>query len=234
MATSGSSNFYVTRDDIIKSALRKVNGLGLWESPSTEATAAAALSLNVIAKRLMAMNMPIWKTLQTDIAGTLLTTSQVQMGVGQAVDVPKPMKLFHAEWNMDDVDTQLRIVDRQTFMRYAHLTVTGTPHTVYFQPLRASTLIILYPYLNTYNIANGTLKLQYSAMIEDFDTATDEPDFPVEWAELLIYELAVNLAPEYALPMGERSALMQERQNLRELVGTFDIEEGSLYLQPNG
>ncbi len=233
MATSGSTNFSVTRDDIIKAALRKAGALGLWENPTTEATTAAAFALNTIVKRMSTMGMPLWKIQQTDIDGADFTNSQVFMGIGETIDVPKPLKILSAEWNMNDTDTQLEVVDRRTFMQYSHPTTTGTPYMMYFQPLRARSLIIMYPYLDTYAIDNGTLKLQYEFLIEDFDASSDELDFPIEWAQLVIYELACDLAPEYALAGDERRLLLQERSDLREQSKTFDVEQGSVFLQPS-
>ena len=39
---------------------------------------------------------------------------------------------------------------------------------------------------------------------DDLDVAGNNPEFPVEWAEALIYNLADRLAPEYGLPIPER------------------------------
>lgn len=40
-------------------------------------------------------------------------------------------------------------------------------------------------------------EVTFERMLEDFDTASDTPDFPSEWLECLTYQLAVRLAPAF-------------------------------------
>jgi len=61
MARSGSTNFAVTRDDIIKYALQDIGRLtGFGTSPTTEQTTHAAWKLNVLIKRDMIRGLHLW------------------------------------------------------------------------------------------------------------------------------------------------------------------------------
>ncbi len=60
MATSGSVNFSVSRDDLILAAYQHVGTLGEGDTPSSAQTTEAALLLNMIVKARMADGMPAW------------------------------------------------------------------------------------------------------------------------------------------------------------------------------
>ncbi len=60
MATSGSINFSVSRDDLILAAYQHVGLLGEGDTPSSAQTSEAALLLNMITKARMADGMPLW------------------------------------------------------------------------------------------------------------------------------------------------------------------------------
>ncbi len=60
MASSGSYNFAVTRDDIITDAYRQINVIGETATPSSAQVTAAALTLNMIVKLRAADGMPLW------------------------------------------------------------------------------------------------------------------------------------------------------------------------------
>lgn len=60
MATSGSVNFSVTRDNLISLAFQHIGVLGEGESPSSNQTTEAALLLNMIVKAHHSDGMPLW------------------------------------------------------------------------------------------------------------------------------------------------------------------------------
>ena len=51
---------------------------------------------------------------------------------------------------------------------------------------------------------------------DDFDSAANNAEFPVEWGKALIYGLASDLAPEFQLPERQQVRLYQHSQILRE------------------
>jgi len=60
MATSGSVDFSVSRDQLIESALKHIGALGDGESPSATQLSEAAVVLNMLVKAKMADGMPLW------------------------------------------------------------------------------------------------------------------------------------------------------------------------------
>ena len=73
------------------------------------------------------------------------------------------------------------------------------------QTLTADTWVTATDYGN-----GDLLVLTYKRPLYDFDSAYDNPDFPLGWEDYLIYKLAVRLGPDYDLGMEQRSQLKQD------------------------
>lgn len=124
-------------------------------------------------------------------------------------------------------------VDIESFEKYLNSpdkTSTGTVTLVSYQPLLTSGK--LYVWLAA-NSANDVLKLLFERSIADFDAAADTPNFPVEWAETLYYNLAVRLEPQYRqLSAGRRQELRIDAASMLEQSKAFDTDPGSIFMQP--
>lgn len=62
MATSNSSDFNATRDEIIKTALRKLGVIRGTQTPNTQLITDGAFALNAVVKHLQARGIHIWTT----------------------------------------------------------------------------------------------------------------------------------------------------------------------------
>lgn len=67
MATSGSTDFNLTRDDIIIGALRLLGKAGRGKTPSSADTADAAQALELMVKNLQATGIHLWKKQQATL-----------------------------------------------------------------------------------------------------------------------------------------------------------------------
>lgn len=83
------------------------------------------------------------------------------------------------------------------------------------------------------NAANFYLKFTYSRKINNIDLNSDEPDFPVEWHEAIVYNLAVRIAPAFSKnkDAGFQTLMALSSQFLQNAV-SFDNENGSYYIRP--
>lgn len=232
MATSNSYDWKANRLEIIETALRKVGALGDWESATSEQVSKVAFALNALIKHLQTMGMPVWviKSLEFDTSD--LVTGTVNIGLGQTVDVAKPLKVFQAFLKRDDLERPLAVWDRTNFNSLTNKGIEGTPTLVYYQPMTNYGTLHIYPLPDSDVQANTTTIIHYQAMFEDMDSNTDDLAFPAEWVDAVIYQLAVRIAPEYGLSINERQQLkMEAKEILNEALG-FGTEEGSLFIQP--
>lgn len=224
MPTSNSTDFSITRDDIIKRALRLVGVLAQGETPTSDQVSEAAIALNGLVKAWQADGMPLWAIKQRSIL--------LDPGVASYnLDTPKPLKVLQA-WNHDFtsmVDIPMRIITKQEYNILGNKTSSGNPIQCYYDPRRDNGVLYVFPVPTNTEASNNSIEIVYQAPYEDFDASTDTPDFPQEWYDAITYGLATRLAPEYGIPATDRRALWQEMISIKQDALNFGLEEGSLY-----
>lgn len=81
MATSGSVDFSVTRNELIETAMKTAGVIGEGETPNATQLSEVAILLNMIVKARMSDGMPLW-ALKTGYILPVTGTSQVLLGAG--------------------------------------------------------------------------------------------------------------------------------------------------------
>lgn len=230
MATSNSTDWTLNRDQVIKGALRKLVVIPSGGSPSTAQTNDAVEALNALVKIMQADGMPLWKI----TSKTFLTTvgvSSYTIGPSQTINSPKPLKVFQALYTLSGAtnDVNMNLYSRYDFNSLTN-NATGVPINLYYQPLRTTGIIQLWP---TPVDSTTTIAIHYQSPYEDMDAATDDFDFPSEWIMPLIYKLAWVLAPEYGIPILDRGQLEKEASYWHNYALSMGTEESSIFLQPD-
>jgi hypothetical protein len=239
MPTSNSYSYTTTRDQIISAAFRKIGVLGDYESIDSQRLNAGISALNPMIKAYHSQGMPLWTITEQIIPMSFWTTAvSVSIGPGQAVNQSfAPLKIIQA-FRRDDItptaptDVDLLIETRQNYSTRSNKLSRGTPTSLSYLPFAGTGALFLWPLPDLYWQTNGKLYLRFQRPFQDFVNSTDEPDFPVEWHEALIYNLAVRLASEYGVSPTDRGILKSEAKEALENALSFGTEEGSLFIQP--
>jgi hypothetical protein len=231
MSTSGITTFELSRDELVAAAIRKlaVNGDGV--SPSTTQITNAAQALNAMLKTFQSYGMPLWAIKEYDVPMTLGTV-KYNIGTGQTINTPMPLKVLQASLiKADGTDLPLII---ETHYNYNLLppasASSGEPTQIMYEPLAKYGVLNVWPAPDN---STSVIRLTYQRPFEDFTTSTDTPDFPSYWTEALIYGLAVRLAPEYGVPIQDRGLLVKEAEMYKQIALDFGVEEGGFTISPD-
>lgn len=104
----------------------------------------------------------------------------------------RPLELIYVNRrNSDEEDTPLFPMTLEEYEGIGDKDAAGTPSLHYYEQGRL-TGELFFDYAAT--IEEETIELTYLRPIEDFDAATDEPDYPQEWFRPLVYQLAMDWA----------------------------------------
>jgi hypothetical protein len=230
MATSGSTNWTLNRDQVITGALRKLAALPQGGTPNAFQISDANESLNALIKAFHADGMPVWKITSTDFTVTEDENTYTIGPTGDIVAV-QPLKVIQALYTVEDGSgIPMNVYNRYDFNLLPVTDVTGTPVTLYYQPLVDSGIIKLWP---TPDDSTTVITIHYQAPYEDMDSSSNSFDFPNYWIQALIYNLAWSMAPEYGIPPTDRGLLAKEAMYWKDQALSYGSEEGSLYIQPN-
>lgn len=229
----------ITRDQLISSALRKCGALGETETATSAQLNAGATALNALIKAFSTDGMQLWK-LETVVEPFTsfpdTTPVTVGAGVGPTIVTSKsPLKLLGAYRQLiaDETKTELGIYTRAEWLNIPTATTEGAPLAVYFQPLKTTGLLSIWPLPDATWQADGQLLLDFHVAVTETTTGTDVLDFPDHWEQTMIYSLAQRLAPEYGVPIAERQLLTQDSERFRKEALDFSNEEGSVFLRPS-
>jgi hypothetical protein len=229
-----TTDFKVTRDQIISGALRLCGVLAQGETPTATQVTEAAEALNLMVKAWEADGMPLWAIKKYTI--TLVDgQAEYEIGVGKAINTAKPLKIIQA-MNHDtqsSVDIPIRIVAQKEYQLLGNKTTTGNPIQLFYQPFNDYGVVTVYPVPDATSADQKVMSIVYQRPFEDFDAAGDYPDFPQEWHEAIKYGLASRLAGDYQIDLETRKVIMSEAQQFKEIAKSFGTEEGSLYFSVN-
>lgn len=230
MPTSGTTTFSISRDDIINRAYRLLGVTSSGQTPSTDLVSDASFALNTLVKAWQADGMPLWAIRSYSVS---LTNGDAtyNIGNGQTVNTPKPLKLTQA-FNHDsvsDVDIPMRILTRQEYNMLGNKTSSGNPIQIFYDPQRTYGILSVFPVPTSTEATNNTIVIHYQRPFEDFNASTDELDFPQEWFDAVCYGLACRLAPEAGISSTDRKQLWQEMTIIKNEALGFGTEEGSIH-----
>lgn len=234
MATSGTTTFNATRDQLITRALRISGAVGQGATPSADAVTEAAMALNMIAKELETDGMPLWKV-STMTFPLVAGTAGYNIGIGSTVAQVAPLRVFDV-WltNSSNTTRPLNLITQWQYDMIGDKLTSGAPNQFYYQPPAAIASTQLAGRITFYPVPTDTdtayLLCQFP--FEDFSASTDTLDFPTYWINAVTWALASELCFEYGLGLSERGMILARAAEKKKMALSFGTEEGSLYLQP--
>lgn len=231
MSTSNSTDFNVTRNELIHGALRILGVVGEGQTPTAQQYTDGAEALNYLIKDWENLGVPIWAIKYQDI--TLVAgTSLYQIGLGKTVNVAKPLKIYQAfRRTINNVDVPMTILSQQQYNMLGNKTSSGSPIQLYYNAQRDYGEINLFPVPDTASVSTDTVRIYYQRPFEDFDTSTDNADIPQEMLRALKYCLANELAFEYGISQTDRVSLEQRAERYKLEAFAFNAEDTSYYFQ---
>lgn len=242
-----SSTYTVTRDQIITLALRKLGVLELGETPDSDTIDNATMSLNLLIKQLSTEGLKLWKISELIVPLTISQTSYVLGGntstlmydsLAPTVAITdKPLKVIQGFYRNIQVtpyiDTPVLLVSKQEYNVLGSKFSTGTANTIFYDPRTLNG--ILYVYLTPDLNASTNIELHLVAQmpLNDISGATEIPDFPNEWMNCLVWNLADQLTLEYGVPMNSRQEITQRAGSYKAMLTDWDVEAASTSFSPD-
>lgn len=237
MATSGSTTWEMTRDQIIAAAMRKGGALAKGQTPDAQDLSDYTLALNALVAEYQTLGMPLWAREQYSI--TLITNQKdYVLGVGQTLNTPFPLKIHQGilqnSTSTSRIDVNLiSIYDFNLLPQGGTQLSYGQPVNMCYRPDINVGTISVWPIPDATTASEYKLEITYQRPFEDFVSAANTPDFPKEWHNALIYGLAALIADELTLPLPDKQYLVQMAEKHLERALSFGVEEASFYVQPD-
>jgi len=239
------STFTVNRDQIIQLALRKLGVLELGDTPDPATVANASLALNLFIKQCATEGLKIWKTSELVIPLTANKTTYVLGGPTSVtmydsfnLTTPitdKPLKVIQAWYRNTTatypIDTPLQVLSKQEYNILGSKFTTGVSNSIFYDVKQNNGVLYVYLTPDAYTATNLQMRLVAQMPMNDLSRGQDIPDFPNEWMNTLIWNLADQLAIEYSVPANHRAEIAARALTYRNQLTDWDVEPTSTFFQ---
>jgi len=213
MATSGSTDYSTSAATLIEDALIEIGALAAGETVDSNDQTQALRELNRMVKHWQVSGHNLW----TRTRGTLTMTTgkgtnanPYLFGTGGDFTTDRPLRIESMRFvDSNGYERPMVHISRDEYDHLPDKDSTGEATLFHYDPQIGSGKLYVWPVLSS--TGSGTLDFTYQRPIEDFDATSNEPDFPQEWYETLMYGLAARLCPKY---------FPQDVQNQQRLIQT--------------
>lgn len=151
-------------------------------------------------------------------------------------NIERPLRMPAARrWDqVSNIETALIPLARLDYDALPNKNALGTVTQFYYNPRGGATnagLLFLWPTPN--NTTSNAIKFTWYRPIQDFNAPGDTPDLPQEWINTLIWNLAMEMSPEYGVPMEYYGIIKDRAESTLELVQGWDREPEPTYFGVN-
>jgi len=244
-----SSSFTVSRDQVIALAMRKLGVLELGDTPDAASITNASLALNLLIKSMATEGLKLWKIQELVIPVTNNVTTYV---LGGPSSVPmydsfdtglltaltdKPLKMIQGWYRNTSVapviDVPLQMLSKQEYNMLGSKMSTGVSNSVFYDLKQNNGILYVYLTPDSYTATNLQIRLVCQMPMQDLLRAQDIPDFPNEWMNVLVWNLADQLSLEYGVPAGNRQEIAIRAKMYKDQLTDWDVEVYSTFFQPD-
>ena len=247
MASTGTTNLSLTRDQLISASLRTLRVLQEGQTANANQITTGAEAINTLIANWQSNGLQLWTYQWLTIPCQVNKTSYTIGPSGADVTNVRPLKLMESGCYIRNtlttpyVDTPLIVLSRTDYANFGSKSSQGTPNSIYYQPgidvaggttSPATGYGTLYLYTTPVD-ANHQIVGNFQRPIYQMTAGTDEFDFPQEWFLALRFGLAEVLADEYEVPEARLVRVAQQAERYHQKVQDWSVEEAPFRFQPD-
>lgn len=188
---------------------------------------------------VLASGTMFWTTISGAPSGTTVTLASPLTGAASAfavvvayqTDIQRPLRILSARrFNFaSNLDIPMNpALSRIDYRELPNKLSTGTPTQYFYDPQIPAGNIYIWPLEVT---VVDAIKFTWMRQLQNFDTAANTPNFPQEWLDTLIFNLAFAMAPEFGVPREQYEMIKEQAALYFDTVQGFDREPESVYFQ---
>ncbi len=232
MATSGISVNQLSGDDIINAAYRKLVVIGQGQTANAQQITDGRQALNNLVAEFRTLGMSIWAR-KTFPLPLVVGQKDYVFGVGQVVNTPYPLHMYQAILLQPPTYSLNQNVNILSFMDFNLLPrdSVGTVVNMMYKPEINKGTVSVWPTPDASMLPGTILSLSYQSPFEYFIAGVDTPDFPEEWNNALVYQLALSLSDENGVSTQKQQWLEKQADKHISTALSNGGEDASMYIQ---
>ena len=212
------------------------------EISAAEASGQTTISLSSTTNITVADNIGIvvddgtlhWSTVssKTSTTATIADALDDAASAGNAVftyttKIVRPLKIVDVRrYNISSaIDASMGpMLARLDYQALPNKSQSGTITQAFYDPQLTTGYLYLW---SPPSAVTDLVKFTWHRPLQDFDAAGDNPDFPAEWIDAIVFNLAATMAPEFDVPMEKFQQIAAMALKYLDDVAGFDREAES-------
>lgn len=163
----------------------------------------------------------------SSINGNAAIGSKVYLFLAASL-VTRPVRVLTAT-RLDNSgnSAEIELIGRADYDLLSAKNSSGNPTQLHFDPQLDAAQFLVWPVVNSADTNQIVMTLEFYP--DDFDAAANNPEFPIEWANALVWNLAMEMSFEYGTDVRTRTQVAQiaiSKKNI--LFDTADRENASV------
>jgi hypothetical protein len=240
LTTSGTTSWNPIRDKVIYGALRICGAYNAANIPRPEQLSDATDALDMMLKS-WAMDGFLWlkkfiyvklvaaqKSYTIGVAGDTVTIGAAD---NSGAYLQRPTRVFFPTRYTIATTSEVPMtpISRQEYALLPNKATPGMPVQVYYDPQVSTGVLYVWPVPSG---ATDKIILTVDRILEDVGADDTTFDLPPEALEMLKFNLALRLAPEYALGMAQVTFIEKYAIALKAKLEGFQQDNASTFFQP--
>ena len=148
--------------------------------------------------------------------------------VGKILRIPASRRNQGQVTGIDGQDVSMTDLGREDYYNLPEKDTRGTPTQYYYQPGIDDGQLRIWP---TAQDSTIFLKFTYLRPIDVFDNSASAPDFPNEWLNALVYNLALEMMPNYGIDPNTVPSIPEAANRYLNMALNFDTGTGDIIFQ---
>lgn len=215
-----------TAGDLIRAALGKILVLGTQDTLASADLDTGLDALNLMLESWQNESLAVYALYQWQNHPLTAGVSQYTVGPGGTINEIRPVRITNAFVRYQSVDYPMLPVDRYQYDAIAVKTIQGIPQRLFYNRFYPLGTINLYPVPSQAGMA---LFFDGYLPIESFANIAESFSLPPGYARAIIYNLAVELAPDFGVSVPAEVASLAakslgtlKRNNQQDVMMRYD------------
>jgi hypothetical protein len=188
---------------------------------------------------MLATNVLFWSTVTSVVGLNVHLSTSIPSAVNSGAQIYdyttkiiRPLRIVDARryYIPSTIETPLVLMSRLDYRELPNKSNTGVVTQLFYDPQLSTGYVWVWP-APTDSLSR--VNFTWMEPIFNFNTAADQPDFPVEWYNALVWNLAEELMLEYDIPPQRAAMISAKAAKTLDLATGFDREPESILLGVN-
>ena len=170
---------------------------------------------------------------QLSLAADIFTSGESYEITTADESLDRPERILECNRIYNGNEVPMTPMSLQEYNNLPNKSQTGTPINYFYDPELTNGKLYLWLTPGTSEASDFTIEIVAVTQVNDMDNSTDLFDFPQEWYEPLILNLAYKLSGPYGgLNIGQKRALKVDAEQTLNDASDYDQDMTSIYIAP--